>query len=175
MFSQQIWSNYALMDLSCLPHHFSSNSSYIIFLQTALEHVQGTEADKNGAVCLFRRKWHKQEESGQSLCSPPPFLCYTTFFFFLLARGLFSRLHSRQQHLFLTSTCTLQCNTMSLALVVILVAFLTGASGSPSVTMKPEIHLGSNPSSGVPDTAGEAHFFEEVRLFFQCKKKNTVK
>ncbi|XP_075892301.1 latexin isoform X1 [Nelusetta ayraudi] len=50
---------------------------------------------------------------------------------------------------------------MSLALVVILVAFQTGASGSPSVTMMPEIHLGSNPSSGVPDTAGEAHFFEE--------------
>lgn len=89
-----------------------------------------------------------------------------TQLFFLLARGLFSMLRSHQQHLLLTSTCTLQCNTMSLALVVILVAFLTGASGSPSVTMKPEIHLGSNPSSGVPDTAGEAHFFEEVRLFF---------
>lgn len=82
-------------------------------------------------------------------------------------------LRSHQQHLLLTSTCTLQCNTMSLALVVILVAFLTGASGSPSVTMKPEIYLGSNPSSGVPDTAGETHFFEEVRLFFKCKKKKT--
>lgn len=57
---------------------------------------------------------------------------------------------------------------MSLALVVTLVAFLTGVSGSPGVTMRPETE-GPNFSSSVPDTVGEAHFFEKVR------QKHTVK
>lgn len=63
---------------------------------------------------------------------------------------------------------------MSVALVFLL-AFLTGLSGNPSVTMRPEIDLGSNLSSRVPDTMGEAHLMEEVRPLINAKHdyKNT--
>lgn len=57
------------------------------------------------------------------------------------------------------------------AALVFFAAFLTGVSGSPGVTMKPDINLGF--FSSVPDTTGEAHFMEAVRFFFFLIKQKT--
>lgn len=126
------------------------------------EHSKNRSRQKR-AVCLFRRKKQKQEESGHSLCSPPSRLPVTQLFLFWLARGSFNRLLFHRQCLLLTGSWTVQRNIMSLELAFF-VAFLTGVSGSPSLRMRPEIDYRLNPSSGVPDTAGEARFSEQVRI-----------
>lgn len=56
------------------------------------------------------------------------------------------------------------------AALVFLAAFLTGVSGNPSVTMRPEIDSGSNLSSSV----GEAHVTQEVRPNINAKKHNEI-
>lgn len=59
------------------------------------------------------------------------------------------------------------------AALVFLAAFLTGVSGNPSVTMRPEIDSGSELSSSVPGTVGEAQITQEVRP--NINAKNTMK
>lgn len=63
---------------------------------------------------------------------------------------------------------------MSLTVVVVL-AFLTGVSGSPSVTIRPEADL-VDMTNSIPDTVEETHVWDQVRIkavfFFFSKEKN---
>lgn len=63
---------------------------------------------------------------------------------------------------------------MSLTVVVVL-AFLTGVSGNPSVTIRPEADL-VDMTNSIPDTAEETHVSDQVRIKtvvgFFSKEKN---
>lgn len=66
---------------------------------------------------------------------------------------------------------------MSLTVIVVL-AILTGVSGSPSVTIRPEADL-VDMTNNIPDTAEETHVLDQVRIktvagFFFPKKKINV-
>lgn len=60
--------------------------------------------------------------------------------------------------------------------VVVVLAFLTGVSGSPSVTIRPEADL-VDMTNSIPDMAEETHILDQVRIktvavFFFSKEKN---
>lgn len=63
-----------------------------------------------------------------------------------------------------------------MSLTVVVLAFLTGVSGSPSVTIRPEANL-VDMTNSIPGTVEETHVLDQVRIktvavlfFFQRKK-----
>lgn len=133
----------------------------------AWEHSQGTDGDKPDG-CLFGRKLYKQDESGHCVLSSLLPLLHNFFFWFTSISEDCST--SITLFLLLARSSTAQYTIMSVT-VVFLVAFLTGLSGNPSVTMRPKVDLGSDLSNNVPDTAVEAHYMKEVRPLINAKQQ----